>query len=118
MGLVLGLAVTVIAARLWIELGLPVSMCAWKNLSGLPCPLCGSTRAVAALSEFEVAAAFAYNPLVCAGCLGGLAWCLLGPGVRRVLLESAQIGLGRRPWLWLIGLALANWSYLLLKLRP
>jgi hypothetical protein len=38
--------------------------CTFRALSGLVCPTCGTTRAVAALAQGDVLAAFRYNPAV------------------------------------------------------
>lgn len=43
-------------------LGLP-SLCPFHNLSGLPCPACGLTRAFVCLAHGRFAAAFIYHPL-------------------------------------------------------
>lgn len=38
--------------------------CVFQALLGIPCPGCGMTRAVLALLRLDLAAAFAYHPLV------------------------------------------------------
>ncbi len=43
-------------------LGLP-SLCPFHNLTGLPCPGCGLTRAFVCCAHGQLAAAFAYHPL-------------------------------------------------------
>ena len=42
---------------------LPFSVCLFKALTGLPCPTCGSTRALGRLVHFDLAGALAMNPL-------------------------------------------------------
>ena len=53
------------AARTWrylfFGIGLP---CPLLSLTGIQCPLCGSTRAAGALAEGDVAAAWGYNALL------------------------------------------------------
>lgn len=44
------------------ETGLP-SFCLIKNLSGLPCPSCGTTRSVILVAKCEIANAIQINPL-------------------------------------------------------
>ena len=39
-----------------------IPLCAFRQLSGQPCPLCGGTRACAALAEGNFAQAWALNP--------------------------------------------------------
>jgi hypothetical protein len=42
---------------------LPFTVCLFKSLTGLPCPTCGSTRAVGRLVHVDLAGAIAMNPL-------------------------------------------------------
>ena len=39
-----------------------VPLCAFKHLTGVPCPLCGGIRACAALTQGDLSAAFVLNP--------------------------------------------------------
>ncbi len=39
-----------------------IPLCAFKHLTGVPCPLCGGIRACAALAQGDVAAAWLLNP--------------------------------------------------------
>lgn len=48
-------------APLILQLG-DLPLCAFKHLTGVPCPLCGGIRACAALAQGDVAAAFQVNP--------------------------------------------------------
>lgn len=41
---------------------LDVPLCAFKHLTGVPCPLCGGTRVCAALAQGDVSAALQLNP--------------------------------------------------------
>ena len=49
------------AAPLMLKLG-DVPLCAFRQLSGRPCPLCGGTHACAALVEGNFSAAWQANP--------------------------------------------------------
>src|SRR4029077_18304906 len=51
-----------------------VSFCYFKNLTGYACFTCGTTRALGHLARFDLAGAFAVQPLVTAGALGVLLW--------------------------------------------
>jgi hypothetical protein len=41
---------------------LPLSLCALKVVTGIPCPTCGTTRALACLAHLDLAGAFAMKP--------------------------------------------------------
>lgn len=43
---------------------LEVNNCILKNLTGMPCPGCGMTRAGIALLHFDFVGAFNYNPMI------------------------------------------------------
>ena len=57
LALPLGLA----AAPAFLALG-DVPLCAFKHLTGVPCPLCGGIRTVAALAQGDLASAWLQNP--------------------------------------------------------
>lgn len=89
--------------------------CLFKQLTGLPCPTCGATRAALALARFDFAAAFAVSPLAAAG------WSLLvAGGLAAGLAALARFELPEppndlpRPVRWaLLAAFLANWAYLI-----
>ena len=56
-------AVAIAGARVQLELGGGVGACPFRAVTGLPCPLCGSTRALALLSEGD-AGFLHYNAVV------------------------------------------------------
>jgi hypothetical protein len=99
----------------WLAAGLPLPPCAFRAVTGCPCPTCGATRCVLALLHGRVAEAAGWNPLVFAG-LAGLA--LLN-------LYAIAVLLARQPRLRLslttteghilriafVVLAAANWAY-------
>ena len=51
----------------WLAMDLPLPECNFRRFTGLPCPTCGSTRAVRALREVDLLGAFHWNPLVTLG---------------------------------------------------
>lgn len=91
-------------------------VCFWHRLTGLPCPTCGTTRALRALFDGHIADAFRLQPLAMgAGALllGLSAFDAFGVIVfRRVV----RVALSTRERRLLFGLALAavllNWIYL------
>jgi len=46
--------------------------CAFKGITGIPCPTCGTTRAVVYLSRGDIAAAFTMNPLAALGLMAAV----------------------------------------------
>jgi Protein of unknown function (DUF2752) len=63
---VIWLSVSVAAAAAgcaWIYAGLPTFGCPWKQLTGCPCPGCGTTRAFLQLAHGHLASAIRYNPM-------------------------------------------------------
>jgi Protein of unknown function (DUF2752) len=100
---------------------LQVPRCAFKTLTGLPCPTCGATRASLALARGEIATAFSINPLVCAAIaaaglyLAYAAIVLAGRLPRlRLQLSRREVPLARAAAVVLIVL---NWAYLIAASR-
>lgn len=85
------------------------SVCIFRNATGVPCPTCGSTRAVLALMRGDIMQAAAFNPLLIAAIIAGASWLAL-----RSFSRALPQWLRRHPrWLWPIAaIALAaNWAY-------
>lgn len=91
--------------------------CPFRSVTGLPCPTCGATHAVVALSRLNWGGALAANPLVtigaCALILGGLAAgtaALLGRPLREPswgpVSRWSAILLVLLNWVWV----LAHWA--------
>jgi hypothetical protein len=89
--------------------------CTLKCLTGVPCALCGSTRAVLALCRLDFPAAVALNPLATLAALGAVCWLLAWASDRWLAtrwLERAQARRHTVAWWWLGAAALAaNWIY-------
>lgn len=90
---------------------LDVPLCAFKHLTGVPCPLCGGTRVCAALAQGDVATALQLNP----GLLPVLALAALHSGL---LLAEALSGRELGPpralslaWKLAGGFLLASWLW-------
>jgi hypothetical protein len=95
---------------------LPIALCYVKAFTGLPCPTCGSTRALGRLAELDAAGAFAMNPLTSLAALALVAWALgdlaLLPRRRALGVEIAP----RTATLLRVAVVVAvalNWAYLL-----
>jgi len=106
LGGLLVLAFLPIAARWSLEMGLRWP-CAARDLFGLPCPSCGGTRALAALSHGNIGEALRFNPFV----IIGLALLLLLPRAQRIPPRWKSWG-----WPVFFAAAGANWLYLLFNL--
>jgi hypothetical protein len=91
--------------------------CPLKAATGVPCPTCGSTRAVQALMHFDIAAAFQLNPLTTLALGAWALFALYGAVVviaRLPRLRWSGRDLGR-PLALGVGAALVvNWAYVLL----
>ncbi len=91
--------------------------CPFRALTGLPCPTCGTTRALLALANGHPGAALLENPLAVAVALTALAAGVWGLG--RFLAPSHVPPLAPAPdretrWARLAAVALLlNWAYLL-----
>jgi len=115
--ILLGVAVLAAGTLTLLHLDrLPFAICAFKALTGLPCPTCGSTRAAAQLAHLDVAGGFAMNPLfvTAAGVLTawGLADLLLMGRQRALALEVAP-PIERALRAAAVAAILANWAYLI-----
>jgi len=95
---------------------LPWTVCFFKAATGLPCPACGTTRALGRFFALDVAGALSMNPLAALGFMALLAWGLadaaaracgrklsfqLSPDAKRVLTVTAVV------------LLAVNWAYLI-----
>jgi len=116
-----GIGVLVAAAVALLHLDrLPFTVCLFKGLTGMPCPTCGSTRALARLFGLDLTGALAMNPVVTAVGVVIAAWALVDlallPGRRSLRLElSPRLGHLLRA-VALVAFFL-NWVYLILAGR-
>ena len=113
--LLLGLMVV---ARAALHFQLPMPPCPLREMTGVPCPFCGSTRTFAALARLDFAAALRLNPLVCVAACGASAlWLLAMLRIENPLARLRSLPAWGAIWKWLLGAALAaNWVYLWLHL--
>jgi len=115
-GLLLALTVP-----LWPELSHSLPPCPFRTLTGVPCPTCGTTRAVLALSHGHVGEAFLHNPMVTVGLfftgLAAVLWAVAHAGGKS--LPKALASLDRHwPWWLRVGVTLAlvaNWAWVVAR---
>ncbi len=119
-----GLRLPLVAAMAWLALvglaawlrpaGSAVTLCILRNVTGLPCPTCGSTRSVRALAAGRPIEALGHNPLMVSALACSAAWLLW-----RAVRAPRRRGVERRPSngaalaVVAVMLAVANWCYLL-----
>jgi hypothetical protein len=118
LGAIFGGIGLVAAAAVWLLRldRIPLTLCVFKGLTGLPCPTCGSTRALGRLFALDFAGALAMNPFttLVAGLVAGwaVADLVLLPRRRALGLDvSKRFGFALR--VGALVLVLANWVYLI-----
>ena len=110
------LAVTTAALKpLWLAVAPGLPGCAFRAITGVPCPTCGTTHAAVALLHGRVLDALAANPLAALAILGFFAGGLLAPlwvvaGGKMFILPSP---LPVRVRLLAVLVALAGWAYVI-----
>ena len=113
-GLVLGwLGVVGIAVWLMERYHQHVVLCAFKRLTGYPCPTCGATRGVLQLLRGDVGAAWRLNPLLFSVLAVAAALLALRVALGRAVRVEASRRQRRIAWGVAIGLVLINWAYLI-----
>jgi hypothetical protein len=97
---------------------IPPLPCPWQALLGVECPLCGTTRALAAIGRGELGAALAWNPLAVVLALAA-AVVAVNEIAGAVLRRRLSLALGRRGGIVLLVAFLAalaaNWAWVLLR---
>jgi hypothetical protein len=102
----------------WLQaFGVPPLVCPFKAATGFPCVTCGATRALLALVQGQVSAAFVLNPLVPLAAMTALSYVLYSGAVvvsgrRRLrtrvrawealVLRGSVIGASTAVWGWLV----------------
>jgi len=100
----------------WFDL--PAFPCAWKNVTGLPCPGCGMTRSTLALMNGHFLESLRYNALTW---IMLLLWLIVAIGItiparyRKIWIERIGVWENRTRWgLWFTGIAviytLTRWT--------
>lgn len=117
-GVVLGLAAAAAVtggALLHLD-RLPVTVCMFKRITGVPCATCGSTRAMVRLVHLDLAGALAMNPLAVAAAALAALWCvadllLLTRG--RALAVDLTPRESRLVQAGVVAALLINWAYVI-----
>jgi len=93
--------------------------CLFRDLTGLPCPTCGTAHAVLALARLDLPGAIAFNPLAT---LGALVFLLGGTVVAAASVAGRPLPeprlSGPAPRSAALLLLAANWAWLLLHPPP
>ena len=97
------------------DLVMRLAHCPLRDLTGIPCPTCGGTRAAVALAHGNMAEAFASSPLVAGGLILFSLWLLAGvimtlvPAWRRhVVLSTTEKSTAR---ILAVLMVLLGWSW-------
>ena len=103
---IMPLLIAWLGAPLIIRDALP--LCIFRIATGLPCPFCGLTRAIACAMHGDLAAAWMYNPLwvpITASLVATAALCTYDAVAHEHLAENWLRWIGSK-WVWItIGLA-------------
>ena len=114
--LALGIVWTVLVGA-FVQLkpaGSDATLCVFRNVTGVPCPTCGSSRAALAVVQGRPLEAIGFNPLVTVAGALAIAWLTVRVGFgRRIEIDLAS---RQRRLVWVVIGALlgANWVYVIL----
>lgn len=103
-----------VGAFTWLNLrlGTEHTICLLKNLTNIPCPGCGGTRAVLALAGGRIFEALSFNPLSTLLLLFS-PFLLFAWHHNRKLPPANRWHPGRVFWFITLALVLANWCFVL-----
>jgi hypothetical protein len=88
--------------------------CLFHAVTGMPCPGCGGTRALTAFAQLDLAAAFAWNPLIAlvgVAASGFTVYALVATALRT--RRFRLVGLSDVERIGAVCLVLGNWAYLI-----
>ncbi len=114
-------ALAIASAPLAPTLARALPGCVFHALTGVPCPACGSTRAILALLAGDPRTALAFNPLVTLGVALALSFALAAPAwlvargpVPRFGTAPAG-GMPRSARITIAGTIAAQWAWLVVR---
>jgi hypothetical protein len=97
--------------------GIQLPRCAFKTITGLPCPTCGVTRTVIALSRGDLDRALFMNPLAAIACGAALLYLIYAAAVLALRLPRFRptVSVADARWLRVATVALLaiNWLWLI-----
>lgn len=106
-------------APLATRLAPALPVCLFRDLTGLPCPTCGTAHAALALAHLDLPGAVAFNPLAT---LGALVFLLGGAAAAAASLANRPLPepqlSGPTPRSVTLLAVAANWAWLLLHPPP
>ena len=91
------------------------SLCIFRNVTTLPCPTCGTTRATFAFARGDVLLGVLYNPFVVTALAIGLALCALQWGFGKRIEIALSPRYKRFGWAIVVVAFLSNWAYLIAR---
>jgi hypothetical protein len=83
------------------------TLCLFRNATGLPCPTCGSTRAVLAAADGRLVDAVTFNPLLAVVVLIGVVWLAGG----RIYSANRWAPF----WIGMAVLLAVNWAWVIMR---
>lgn len=94
-------------------------LCPLLELTGIPCPTCGGTRALLALAAADLPAALAWNPLVAVAGIVAAAWSVAAAGMLAGALPLPLLPTRLPAWVrWaVVAAVVANQAWLLYAAR-
>jgi hypothetical protein len=116
-GIIVILAILLV--RIFSNLLPLIPPCIFRLVTGIPCLTCGGTRCIVALSNFDIAASFHYNPLIMLTLIGLILFSLIifaGIIFRRRLAITLSPLEKRGLRISAILLVAANWVYLIIRM--
>jgi len=115
-----GIAALVLCAARLLPLRSILPACAFRGITGIPCPTCGSTRAVVHLAQGDIGASLVMNPLVSVCFLGAVVYFLYSLITLRYGGSRIAISLSEQErtalHVALVAFVLGNWTYLIITL--
>ena len=104
---------------LWVRLRLPLPLCRFREMTGVACPTCGSTRMARALLEADLVAAAGWNPFMFFALACVAVWAIASISLRVLGHPGWRIELAKREWralqITLVVALVGSWIYLILR---